>query len=157
MVSNISVADVLTWWAVGLIVAKVWFEDAGACTHGRLLINSGRQRSKHFYRIVSEKTTIKSQNHTSNWNRCLDISLIISTLLGFMYKSNNFKHEAVLQSLFQTAEISTIHTMKKLNLKNLKDQKIESSKSKQTVGAGFPGYYCGDYYCTYINPAACCC
>ncbi|MGB5818413.1 MAG: TIGR04149 family rSAM-modified RiPP [Saonia sp.] len=47
--------------------------------------------------------------------------------------------------------------MKKLSLKNLKEQEMDQAQMKKVTGGGFPGYYCGDYYCTYVNPGACCC
>ncbi len=45
--------------------------------------------------------------------------------------------------------------MKKLNLKNLKNQKLDDSKLKSISGG--TGYYCGDHYCTFVNPNAICC
>ncbi|MGB5818411.1 MAG: TIGR04149 family rSAM-modified RiPP [Saonia sp.] len=43
--------------------------------------------------------------------------------------------------------------MKKLSLKNLKEQEMDQSEMMKITG----GYYCGDYYCTYVNPQANCC
>ncbi|MGB5818412.1 MAG: TIGR04149 family rSAM-modified RiPP [Saonia sp.] len=46
--------------------------------------------------------------------------------------------------------------MKKLSLKNLKEQEMNQAQMKKVTG-GCSGYYCGDYYCTYVNPNAVCC
>ncbi|WP_422859911.1 TIGR04149 family rSAM-modified RiPP [Flagellimonas sp. S174] len=45
--------------------------------------------------------------------------------------------------------------MKKLNLKNLSNQKLDDSKMKNIAGGS--GYRCPAYYCTYVNPNASCC
>lgn len=45
--------------------------------------------------------------------------------------------------------------MKKLNLKNLKDQEMDDSKMKKITGGW--GYWCGAYYCAVVNPHASCC
>lgn len=50
--------------------------------------------------------------------------------------------------------------MKKLSLKNLKDQAMKSSQMKKISGGWgtcYPDYYCGAYYCANVNPSACCC
>lgn len=51
--------------------------------------------------------------------------------------------------------------MRKLSLKNLKDQALDSLQMKNIKGMSsgtcYPHYYCGDYYCSNVNPYACCC
>ncbi|MEO2052101.1 MAG: hypothetical protein ABGX00_10050 [Allomuricauda sp.] len=51
--------------------------------------------------------------------------------------------------------------MKKLSLKNLKNQALNNAEMKNIKGAAgsfcYPEFYCGAYYCANINPGACCC